>query len=132
MSYQSILEGLNERFATVAGIKTVLPYSPKSVQETPLLFSLPDVCETHRSGQVKANEYKTNHYLVFTWQDPERATQEMLPFLDSVPAAVEADPHLGGRLPNGYAEIDEWEITWLDIANVTYLAIRFQSTAIER
>lgn len=132
MSYASVLAGLHERLATVPGIGVVLDHTPTSIQATPTLFSVPDTCEVHRSGQVVAREYRTNHYLVFRWQDPAQASQEMLPYLDSVPAAIEADPHLGGHLPNGYAEIAEWEITWLDIANVTYLAVRFQSLAIER
>lgn len=132
MSYNDVLAGLHERLATVPGIAVVLDHTPTSIQAVPTLFSVPDTCEVHRSGQTVAREYRTNHYLVFRWQDPAQANREMLPYLDSVPAAIDADPHLGGRLARGYASIDEWEIMWLDIANVTYLAVRFQSTAIER
>ncbi len=132
MSYAEVLTGLRECLATVPGIVAVLDHTPTSVQATPILFSVPDTCEVHRSGQTVTKEYRTNHYLVFRWQNPMQAAHEMLPFLDSVPAAVEADPHLGGHLPNGYAEIAEWEVMWLEIANVAYLAVRFQSIAIER
>ncbi len=132
MSYTSVLEGLHERFATVEGIVSILPYSPTAIHDTPTLFSMPDEGQVHRSGQVKAREYRTNHYLVFRWQDSEQATQELLPFLDSIPAAVDADPHLGGRLNGGMARVDEWEIMWLTVGSVDYIAIRFYSTVMER
>ncbi len=132
MSYTTVLAGLTERFKTVAGIVSVLDYVPTAIHDTPTLFSMPDGGEIHRSGQVKAREYKSSHYLCFRWQDWEQATTELVPYIDSVPAAVEADPHLGGRLKSGYATIDEWEITWVTIGGVDYIAIRFYSTVIEK
>ncbi len=132
MSYANILAGLHERLSAVPGIATVLVGPPGSVQVTPLLFSMPHSGEVQRSGQVKTQEYRTDHYLLFGWQEAMQAVQQMVPLIDAVYAAIGGDPHLGGRLPNGFADIAEHEVLWLEVANVTYLAVRFQSLAIER
>ena len=132
MSYGTVLAGLTERFKTVEGIVNVLDYVPTAIHDTPTLFSMPDEGAIRRSGQVRTREYKSSHYLCFRWQDSEQATQELVPFIDSVPDAVDADPHLGGRLKSGYAEINDWEITWVTVGGVDYIAIRFYSTVIEK
>ncbi len=132
MSYTTVLAGLTERFKTVEGIVNVLDYVPTAIHDTPTLFSMPDGGEIRRSGQVKTREYRSSHYLCFLWQDWEQASAELVPYIDSVPEAVEADPHLGGRLTSGYAEINEWEIDFVTVGGVDYIAIRFYSTVIEK
>lgn len=132
MSYSSVLDGLAERLKTVPGIANVLAYTPTALHDVPTLFSMPDEGTISRNGQIVTREYKSSHYLCFRWQDAEQATREMVPFIDSIPAAVAADPHLGGRLKSGYAEIDEWETTWVTIGGVDYIALRFYSTVIEK
>lgn len=132
MSYKIVLAGLTERFKTVSGIANVLDYTPTALHDVPTLFSMPDEGTVTYSGQVVVRKYKTSHYLCFRWQDAEQATREMVPFIDSIPAAVAADPHLGGRLKSGYAEIDEWEVTFVTIGGADYIALRFYSTVIEK
>jgi len=132
MSYSTVLAGLHERFATVTSIQAILDYVPTSIQDTPTLYSLLDNVTISRSGQVKATKYRILHRLVVRWQDNEGAELEIIPYVDSIPAAVDADNHLGGRLTSGYAVIDEIEAVWVEISNVTYRALDFYSTVVEK
>ena len=49
-----------------------------------------------------------------------------------IPAAIEADPHLGGVLTAGYAEINEIEAAWVTIGGIEYRVLDFYSTVIEK
>jgi hypothetical protein len=133
MSYEAILEGLQERFETVAGIVNVLDYEPTAIHDYPTLYSLLDEWSATRSGQVRSVTYRTLHRLLFRWQDNEMAAKEMIPFVDAIPAAVEADRHLGGRLISGLAVIDEGEVNSIVLVGGTEcLALDFYSTVVEK
>lgn len=132
MSYESVIEGLDERFATVPGIAAILDYEPRSVHATPLLYSLLDRAEAIHAGQVRGWRYRILHRLIVPWQESEGAELQIIPFVSSIPAAVEADPHLGDHLPNGYAEISEIDAGWVTIANTEYRCLDFYSTVIEK
>ena len=127
-SYADVLEGLHVRFATVDGIQACLDYEPKSAQVTPLLYSMLDSMEITRTGQVQARVYRTLHRLLFQWQDNEQALAEMIPYVDSIPDAVDADKHLGGVLASGLAVIDECEVVFVDVGGVEFLGLDFYST----
>ena len=132
MSYATVLAGLHERLATVDGPVDVLDYAPTAIHDTPLIWSLLDNLEIRRNGQVKTKRYRILHRLVVRWQDNEQAEQEIIPYVDSIPAAVEADPHLGGRLTSGYAEITECQAGWITVAGVEYRNLDFYATVIEK
>jgi len=127
-TYAEVLEGLHTAFATVDGIAAILDYEPKSVQTFPLLYSMFDSMEASRNGQVRAVTYRTLHRLLFQWQDNEQALVEAIPFIDSIPAAVEADKHLGGTIASGLARIDECEAVIVTVSGVEMLALDFYST----
>jgi hypothetical protein len=129
-TYADVLEGLHERFATVEGIAACLDYEPKSVQTFPLLYSMLDTMEITRTGQVKGRTYRTLHRLLFKWQDNEQALAQMIPYVDSIPDAVDADKHLGGRVTSGLAVIDECEAMFVTIGGVECLALDFYSTVL--
>lgn len=132
MSYATVLEGLHERFATVPGIVAILNYAPTAFHDTPLLYSLLDKVTISRSGQVRARKYRILHRLVVRWQDNEQAEQQIIPLVDSIPDAVDADQHLGGRLASGFAEITEIEGVWVTVGGTEYRALDFYSTVIEK
>ena len=132
MSYQAILTGLQTQLKTVVGIRAVLDYVPTSVQTAPLIYSVLDSAEIVRSGQVRAVRYRILHRLCVRWQDNERAEQEIIPFVNSIPDAVADDPQLGGRLTRGYAWIVEIEAAWVTISGVEYRAVDFYSEVIEK
>jgi hypothetical protein len=116
----------------ISEIVDILDYAPTAIHDTPLMWSLLDNLEIIRSGQVKARRYRILHRLAVRWTDNEMAEEQILPFVDSVPEAVEADPHLGSRLTSGYAEINECEAQWMDVAGVEYRILDFYSTVIDK
>lgn len=132
MSYSDVLDGLHTRFATVSGIAAFLKYEPTSIQTYPLLYSVLDSFEITRTGQVKAWTYRTLHRLLFRWQENEMALSEMIPFVNSIPLAVDADKHLGGKLDSGVAAIDEGEVMFVEIGDTQCLALDFYSTVVEK
>ena len=130
-SYADILAGLKERFETVAGL-VVVDHVPTSIQATPLIYSLLERVEIRRSGQVTTHEYRVQNRLLVKWQDNREAEQQIIPFVDSIPAAVAADPHLGGRITSGYAEIVEIEAAWVTVAGVDYRALDCYAQVIDK
>lgn len=132
MSYAGVIEGLHERFATVPGIAAILDYEPSSVQVSPLLYSVLDRVELGRMGQVRTYRYYILHRLLIRWQDGSAAERELIPFVNAIPAAVSADPHLGGRLGNGIAEIESIDALWTKIAGVEYRTLDFMSNVLEK
>ena len=110
----------------------ILDYVPTAIHETPMIYSLLDNLQITRSGQVKARHYRILHRLVVRWQENELAEEQIIPYVDSIPEAVDADPHLGGALISGYAEIDECDAVWVTVAGIEYRALDFYSTVIEK
>jgi hypothetical protein len=120
VSYATVLAGLTERLETLTGLKVVLEYVPKTILTTPLAYSVLESVDIRQSGQVTTREYRIQHRIVFAWVDNEGAELELIPYVDSVEAAVRADPHLGGRINSGYAEIAEINGGWATIGNIDY------------
>lgn len=125
VSYQDIVEGLQDRFETVTDLETVLAYVPTSIGSTPMMYLLLDSATTERSGQVLAVRYRVLARLVVLWQDNEQAELEVMPLVDAIIGAVEADPHLGGALNSGYARINEVDAGWDELGGVTYRVVDF-------
>ena len=132
MSYADVVDGLHERFATVSGIGPVLDYAPTSVPADKTLFSSLDSFEIVRSGQVIAYRYRIRHRLVIYWQDNAAAEESLQPFVNSIPAAVDADPHLGARLTAGYAQITSGDAGWFDVGGTDYRYVDFYSTVLDK
>lgn len=130
MSYSTVLTGLHVRFATVAGIANLLMYEPTAIHDLPTLYSLFQDVSITRSGQIRAVHYRTLHRLLLRWQDFEQAELEVIPFVDSIPLSVEADPHLGGVIVSGFAEINECKAGWTEIGSTTYRSLDFYSDVI--
>lgn len=132
MSYQDIVEGLQERFETVSGLEAVLAYVPTSIGSTPMMYLLLDSATTERSGQVLAIRYRVLARLAVLWQDNEQAELEVMPLVDAIIGAVEADPHLGSALTSGYARINEVEAGWDEIGGVTYRVVDFYADVLAK
>lgn len=130
MSYRDVLDGLNERFETVATIEMVLDYEPTSVGVTPLMYSLLDTVAYSEQGQVHVTRYRILHRLCLLWQENEYAEQDLVPFVNSVPSAVEADPQLGGRIGRGIATIGEAIATFVTIGGTVYRCLDFYSDVV--
>lgn len=120
ITYADVLAGLHERIATVPGIdsKNVLSYEPTSIVAFPTVYSLLDGIEYGEAGQVRTTKYRVLHRLCLRWQHNERAEQQLIPFVDAIPAAIREDPRLGGRITNGLAVAVEARGVFIEIGGV--------------
>lgn len=130
MSYETIVAGLTTCFETIEGL-TVLDYEPTSI-EPPTLYTLFDSFQKERQGQIKSTRWRSLHRVCVHWQDNEQAEQQIRPYLASVPAAIDADPHLGEALHLGLASITEGIGGWVSIGGVIYRCIDFYSSVLEK
>jgi hypothetical protein len=122
VSYSTVLAALHTRLATVAGIAVLLDYEPMSLQELPALYSLLDSVERSYGGTVVTIHYRVLHRLCFRWQDEEQAEQELIPFVNSVPAAL--DEH---NMRGGDVTVPNVEAVFVTIGGVLYRALDFYS-----
>ncbi len=132
MSYAGILAGLHARLATVSGLNAVLDYVPTAVHDPPIVYSFLESATIARSGQVRTTTYRILHRVVIRWQDNEQAEIEASGFVNGIPLAIEADPHLGGVLASGYAETRECSSGFAEIGEVTYRVLDFYTTVVEK
>lgn len=132
MSYATVLAGLDERFRTISGLKAILDYEPTAIHDYPTLYSLLDSFEIERRGQVVVWKYRILHRLVFRWQDNAGCELELVWFVNAIPAAVDADPQLGGRITSGLATIAEGDAGWAVIGGTDCRVLDFYSTVVEK
>ena len=104
MSYSATVAGLKERLQTVNGLVQVLDYEPSAFHAVPAVYLFLD--SFRQVGELPVYIYRVVARLCIAWQENERAEHELIPFVNSIPAAIHADPYLGGRLTNGRANVD--------------------------
>lgn len=133
-TYSQIVQALHTRFATVADLssKPLLQYEPRSVQTTPTLYSLLHTFQRERSGQITAMRYRIMHRLILQWQDNEQSELQLMPFVNSIPHSVDADPTLGGLLAMGVARIGDGESGFIIISNTKYRCLDFYSDVLSK
>lgn len=107
MSYTDIVSAVVAKLEGLSGVKRVLDYAPASVHEFPIIYVLFDSMSLTRRGPVIEKLYKLSVNLVVRYQDNERAEEEIMPYIDAIPALFLADPHLSGTLVAGEARIAE-------------------------
>lgn len=103
MSYEAAIAGLKSRIETVSGLQQVLDYEPASLQRLPAVYLLLD--SFRQVGELPVYEYRVLCRLCIRWQDNEKAEWELIPFVNSIPAAIDADPQLGGAITRGVAQV---------------------------
>lgn len=136
MSYESVVDGLHERFATVSGIELLLKYEPTSLQKLPAIYTLLDSYTREYEGhsQLVSVHYRILNRLCIRWQDNEKSELELMPFVNSIASAVDADPHLGGRLTatGGKAKITDATSGWFPVGDTVYRILDIYADVWER
>lgn len=118
-----LIEGLHERYATVAGIEAFLDHEPRSVQKVPLLYTLLDSGDREPRGNMVEERWRFRSRLCLPWADPEAAEQLVRTFAVGLPRAVDAAPRLGGRAKD--ALIEDVDAGWAVINQVEYRVVDF-------
>lgn len=132
MSALTIYAGLEERFKTIAGLKVIILGQPTTIQDAPALYTALSDAEWPLQNlgpahNINGTIYRFGHRLVIRWQSNPDAEQELLSLLDAIPASVQADPRLGGRITSGFAAIQRGAAGFVDIAGTRYRIVDYTS-----
>ncbi len=132
MSYTAVVAGIKERLETVSGLEMVLDYEPASIQRLPAAYIIIDEYEDVTAMAVTAARYIVIIRLCIRWQDNEKAERELMPFVNSIPAAFTGydalnrpNEQLGGRINSGLAEIVRAKAGWVPIGGTIYRILDF-------
>ena len=103
--YADVIAGLQDALERVEGIAQVLPYEPTTIQRTPTVYLKLDEFTRENVGQVTAMRYRILARLILLWQDSRISSEQVVGYLNSICAAVDADPQLAGAIPRGVARV---------------------------
>lgn len=130
----AILAGLHERFLTVDGIDACLAYEPTALAPSQVvIYSLLERFEIEHNDNLTLSTvtYEFRHRLCLPWHDPEQADVQLRQYADLLPAAVEEDVRLDGRLKRGMAVVATGEAGWAVIGQAEYRILDLVSRVIE-
>lgn len=112
-------------------LATIIGYEPSSVQAAPLIYSLLDGFERQydENGEVVSITYRTVHRLCLPWAGVAEETEAKLDvYANTIPAAFEDDPHLGGAI-QGQCHCVSGDADWEEIGKTEYRILDFISEA---
>jgi hypothetical protein len=119
-TYAEVVAGMHERLATVTGIKACLTYEPTEVQQPPIIYSLLDTFERRQETQLTVMRYRILHRLVIATASVAKAEEQLAAYVNVIPAAIDADPQLGGRILSGLARIADAQAVWVKLGSQVY------------
>jgi hypothetical protein len=129
--YEQIVNAIHSTLEAAHPDLTCLPYSPTSI-DPPTLYTLLDRVTYSYAAQRKVTTYRILHRLCLLWQDNEMAELELMPYVDSIPAAIVANKTLGGLVNSGGASMPEAISGFLTetISGVEYRVLNFISEVV--
>lgn len=136
MTATIVWEGLQARFKDLPGIKAHLLGEPTAIHDPPVLITVFDRTERKAEGRAPSNStvtiihYFFAHRVAVQWVDNPVAEAAILVYANSVPAAINADPSLGGRIDN--IRISDGVTDWATYGGTKYRVLDFTSQALEK
>ena len=118
--FRDILDGLVATLGRVEGIKQVLDYEPTAIQTTPLVYLLLDSFEREVKAGLVQERYRILVRTCIQWQNNRGAEEQLVGFVTTIPAAVDADPTLGGAITSGLARMLSGSTGFLTVGGAMY------------
>lgn len=132
MSALIVYQGLEERFRTIPGLQNIILGEPTALHELPCLYTAFYRFERTQHGQITGMRYYFVHRLLLRWQDFPQAEMQLITMLNLIPAAIDADQKLGGRLPDGLASITDGTTGFITIGETKYRIVDYTSNTLEK
>jgi hypothetical protein len=133
MSALTCYQGLEERFRTVTGLRSVVLGEPTGDLDLPGLYTAYiGFDRTLGRDQMTVMEHRFMHRLIIRWQDNAQAEMQLLTLLNAIPASVELDIQLGGRLLQGIARITDGDAGFVTIGGVKYRCVDYTTLVTEK
>lgn len=129
MSYALAIDALHDVIKAVTGITAATIGEPSSVQVVPFIYSELEGFDSDEMNDVKQFTYRSLHRLCLSWQNQQVAEALLAGYVNTIPAAVDADSRLGGAVRN--AEIVNGSANWVTIDGTEYRSMEFHSEIIE-
>ena len=109
-----ILVALHNIYGQVHGIADTLPYEPRAIHATPILYTLldsmtRDVSQATMNGRFIVYNWRFMSRLILQWQDTETAEQDLRRYTDTLANLLEDlnNRRLNGVVPLGEAFVEE-------------------------
>lgn len=137
MSATTVWLGLEERFRTIAGLASVELGEPSGDMALPCLYTVYGSFQRPlRNSPPARNQTGMTHILgarlVIQWVDFQAAERQLFALVDLIPASIELDPHLGGRLSAGAAYCAAGISGHATIGKVLYRVVDYEITVLEK
>lgn len=137
MSALTMYQGLEERYRTIDGLRTIMLGSPSGDLDLPGLYTAySQFARPLRNAPPASNLTGMDHLfvsrLVLRWVDFQAAEMQLITFLDLIPNAIDRDPRLGGRLAGGMAHCSEAITGFATIGAVEYRIMDFSIRILEK
>lgn len=137
MSATTVYEGLREAFSGIAGIKSVILGEPTAIHECPAIYTAyasftRPLRNTPPARNLEGTEHVFTSRLIIQWTEPATAEAQLLDLATAIPDALDADPHLNGRLTKGMASCQAGTTGFLTISNALYRIVDYTITVLEK
>lgn len=132
-----VYQGLESVFRTVDGLRTILLGEPTGDLDLPGMYSAFESFERPMAGRPPADNltgmrYRFVHRLMLRWVDFQAAEMQLLTFINKIPAAIDADPRLGGRITSGDVRIVAGDAGFVTLGGAKYRVVDFRSEILEK
>jgi hypothetical protein len=124
----TIYEGLAERFLSIKALDEnhIILGEPTNV-DPPSIYTGFGRLDSDIAGQKTVIHYYFVHRLLVRWQDFPEAERELLRWIKRIIQAINDDPKLNKRIPDGMTKIISGDSGFPTISNVKYRSIDFIS-----
>lgn len=130
MSALICYQGLEERFRTVAGLRTILLGSPTGDMDLPGLYVAYQQFDRPLRNSPPARNVTGMHHifaarLIIRRADFQAAEMQLLTLLDAIPDSIDLDPKLGARIASGMAWCADGVTGFAEIGGATYRIVDY-------
>lgn len=137
MSALTVWQGLEERWRTIDGLRSIILGSPTGDLDLPGLYTAySQFARPLRNAPPASNLTGMNHTfvarLVIRFVEYEQSEMQLITLLDAIPDAIDRDPRLGSRLNNGMAYCSAGITGFAAIGDVEYRIVDYTIIAIEK
>lgn len=123
MSYATAVAALKTTVAAVTGLKIALSGKPLVIDNPPLVFlEATDGDRVYNAQQVEA-VYRVRVVIIVSRQGQTLAENEIAPFINSLPIAIDANPTLGGAVT--WAKVTSWLTGYPDYTEKATRSLEF-------
>lgn len=131
MSALTAWQGLEAAFRTIDGLRGITLGEPSGDLDLPAIYgAYQQFTRPLRNSPPARNQTGMGHIfacrLVIRWVENAAAEMQLITLLDAIPDAIDADPHLSGRVNDGMAWCPAGVSGFATIGGVLYRVVDYE------